>query len=441
MIIGVHLPTLLHTPDWVDSFQPELSRMAAAAAQEARVQRSRTKGRECVACDQDRASKIHSCAALWNLPRLTGSIQIHTNSITSNLIQTSHLSTILQNLLLGSIFKAFTGLVSPLELGSERSPCHLLPSRLDPFNQNKCTSCRGMFSYVFRYGNRWEAECMVGHFCRRLSVGYSVGDGDQATCAEHHDFLSLPTLLRHRFEGMKHPDNKSNNTSNFKTKAGTPKLLVSNPAPEASLVNCPFVLTSGHRTPSMCSCAPQISHDLTKNLRAPLHTKCYKMLEEATSRECKCSITQRHPGWIGTLIIVRQWAFGLPGKTSVVQTSRYRPPWSSHHSTRCVQRAAKGNIQRCSQTKGLKIQIPLDHSVSHRTHTLRVANHCIPRHDHHFDSMAQGSKFWDMNLHVHHQPNLGGDLPWRFSYHQLPSYPVFALVRLWSLSVFRRNRP
>lgn len=39
--------------------------------------------------------------------------------------------TILQNLLLGSIFKAFTGLVSPLELGSERSPCHLLPSRLD----------------------------------------------------------------------------------------------------------------------------------------------------------------------------------------------------------------------------------------------------------------------------------------------------------------------
>ena len=31
--------------------------MAAAAAQEARVQRSRTKGRECVACDQDRAPK------------------------------------------------------------------------------------------------------------------------------------------------------------------------------------------------------------------------------------------------------------------------------------------------------------------------------------------------------------------------------------------------
>lgn len=67
-----------------------------------------------------KVSKINSRAAFWNLPRLTGSIQIHTNSITSNLIQTSHLSSILQNLLLGSIFKAFTGLVSPLELGSEK---------------------------------------------------------------------------------------------------------------------------------------------------------------------------------------------------------------------------------------------------------------------------------------------------------------------------------
>lgn len=302
---------------------------------------------------------------------------------------------------------------------------------------------------VFIVTVRWEplgSISMVGHFCRRLSVGYSVGDGDQATCAENHDF-PLPTLLRHRFEGMKHPVNKSNNTSNIKQLQNQ-----SRHSKTSSLQPCPRSLSSKL---SVCTDL-WASHSLHVLLRSPNLTWSDQKSEGSTSHKMlqdvgrsnfegmrQCSITQLGPGWIGTLIIVRQWAFG-PGKTSVVQTSRYRLPWSSHHSTRCVQRAAKGNIQRCSQTKGLKIQIPLDHSVSRISHGYpieHIANPCIPRHDHHFDSMAQGSKFWDMNLHVHHQPNLGGDLPWRFSYHQLPSYPVFALVRLWSLSVFRRNRP